>query len=121
MQQIDTVLDDAFMVLTPDAPHPEDPNRDAGGRFVKGHTAPGPGRPSRQVEEEILAAVNEVATPERIKNALQEMFRLAEEYGSWKAYKEALTLALAYQIGRPLTRVQQQQDTLADILEQLGD
>lgn len=113
---IDTFLSS---VLTPDAAHPEDPNRRADGKFARGN-AGGPGRPPRKVEEEILQAVNEVSTPERVKAALEQMFALAEEYKSWKAYQAALTLSLAYQLGRPTTRIQTTgNNTLAELLAQL--
>lgn len=99
--------------------HPDDPNRQTNGQFAQGNRA-SPGRPPKQVEKAILAAVNEVSTPEKIKDALEQMYALAKEYRSWKAYQAALTLSLSYQIGRPVTRIaEENNDALEHFLQRL--
>lgn len=106
-------------VFTPDSSHPTSPHHKANGQFKTGNRA-SPGRPPKRVEELVLEAVNRAAPPEVIENAISEIFRLAKQYESWKAYQAGVTLALSYQVGRPLLRAEpERNDALETFLQRL--
>jgi hypothetical protein len=85
--------------------HPTSPNHNVMGKFALGNRASvGKGRGTKERELAVLEAINQVAPPERIAHAIDQMFLLAEEHGSWKAYNAAVTLSLAYQLGKPIAR-----------------
>lgn len=52
--------------------------RDAKGRFLKNHDAPGPGRPPRAVEEDYLNAVKDTVPLDRFVRILDRHATLAE-------------------------------------------
>ena len=98
--------DDTTSVLTPDQPHPVSPNHRANGQFAKGNKA-GPGRPPKAREREILDAINEALPKERVTELINKMIELALTPGkeSWRGIEAALSLGLAYQVGKPVQRV----------------
>lgn len=73
-------------------------DRDANGRFVKGHGSPGPGRPPRAIEEKVLAAiVKAFASNGELDANLIEPWKKETKKGN----SELIKLALAYLIGSP--------------------
>ncbi|HXH31593.1 MAG TPA: hypothetical protein VNJ01_12330 [Bacteriovoracaceae bacterium] len=88
-------------------PHPKSPDHEWNGKFSAGNQAGvGKGRPKKDQEIAALEAVRRAAPPERIEFAIDQMFLLAERHSSWKAYDRAVTLALEYQVGKPVARIE---------------
>ncbi len=107
-------------IVTAQPTHPTYTNHVVTGKFALGNKASaGKGRPKKEQETAVLVAINQVAPPERIAHAIDQMFLLAEQHGSWKAYDAAVTLALNYQLGRPTARVEQSGDTFANLVATL--
>ena len=84
------------------------------GRFTAGNPG-GPGRPKRAVEEEYLRVLSEKLSP--MGEVLQELL----EEDSWRSKAFAIELALHYGLGKPVQRVHQTGNGLADILAMLSD
>jgi hypothetical protein len=94
-------------------------DRDERGRLLPGHSLHG-GRQHRAREIAALEAVCRAAPPERIEEALEQMFALAQKYESWKAYEAFLSLTLAYQLGKPTIRVEKiEGDPISAALEEM--
>ena len=74
--------------------------RSTNGRFGTGNSY-GKGRPARSVEQDYLAALSEICTPERWKNIIERAITNAEQ-GEAKA---RMFLA-SYLMGRPVQRMQ---------------
>jgi len=53
-------------------------DRDAGGKFVKGHSKPGPGRPKRATEQEYQDILYEVIPLERFRKIIEAQAKRAE-------------------------------------------
>lgn len=72
------------------------PQRDEKGRFVKGHNAPGPGRPPRATEADYLAAMTEIVTLDSwraiVKRALADALQGDSRARAWLS---------GYLIGKP--------------------
>lgn len=90
------------------------------GQFVPGHKQPGPGRPKREREEAVLAAISDALSPEEIKNAIMTALDLAIEQKSPRGIVAVLELAAGYAVGKPVQRVQQSAGGLEDIINQLN-
>jgi hypothetical protein len=97
------------------------PDKDERGRFLPGNRASvGIVRSPRQAEKDAKQAIEQAAPPEKIQQALDRMFELAEKYESWKAYDAWATLTLAYLIGKPTIRVEKVEgDPISAALEEL--
>jgi hypothetical protein len=97
------------------------PDKDERGRFLPGNRASvGIVRSPRQAEKDAKQAIEQAAPPEKIQQALDRMFELAEKYESWKAYDAWATLTLAYLIGKPTIRVEKVDgDPISAALEEL--
>jgi hypothetical protein len=97
------------------------PDRDERGHFLPGNRASvGIVRSPRQAEKDAKQAIEQAAPPEKIQQALDRMFELAEKYESWKAYDAWATLTLAYLIGKPTIRVEKVDgDPISAALEEL--
>jgi hypothetical protein len=97
------------------------PDKDERGRFLPGNRASvGIVRSPRQAEKDAKLAIEQAAPPEKIQQALDRMFELAEKYESWKAYDAWATLTLAYLIGKPTIRVEKVEgDPISAALEEL--
>jgi hypothetical protein len=94
-------------------------DRDERGRLLPGHSLHG-GRQRRAQEIAALDAVCRAAPPDKIEEALEQMFALAQKYESWKAYDAWLTLVLAYQLGKPTIKVERVEgDPISAALEEL--
>jgi hypothetical protein len=89
------------------------------GQFVPGHRQPGPGRPKREREEAVLAAISDALSPEEIKNAITTALDLAIEQKSPRGIVAVLELCSGYAVGKPVQRVQQSSGGLQDILDML--
>jgi hypothetical protein len=102
------MFDDKTMttVLQPGADHHSSPNHRANGQFAKGNKA-GPGRPSKVREREILDAINAALPKERVTELINRMIEISLTPGkeSWRGIEAALSLGLAYQVGRPTVRI----------------
>lgn len=81
-------------------------DRDARGRFVPGCTVgrtapPGPGRPPRAKEEQLLGVLREVVTEQRLVAMVQALVERATA-----GDVQAARLLLSYLIGQPAQQVQ---------------
>jgi hypothetical protein len=76
------------------------PNRDAQGRFIKGHTAPGPGRPPLSAELPVSEGIKAATSAEKVAQILDVMHAQAL-LGDVKA----ATIYLAYALGRPRQQI----------------
>ena len=95
---------DMTTVLQLDADHPSSPHHRANGQFAKGNKA-GPGRPSKVREKEVLAAINEAMPPAEITKLIKEMIAHARAQKSWRGMEAALSFCAAYQVGKPVQRI----------------
>lgn len=76
-------------------------NRSPAGRFQPGHNQPGPGRPSRQHEEEVLAAIRSSFPPDRIVGMLEEAYTIAKATNSARGIVSVVTDILDRTVGKP--------------------
>lgn len=92
--------------MNTDQPHPTNPNRRTNGTFAPGHRG-GPGRPSKVREKEILTAISAALPAERVTELINRMIEISLTPGkeSWRGIEAALSLGLAYQVGRPTVRI----------------
>ena len=99
------------------------PDRNGNGRFQPGNQAgKGHGRPPKVREQEVLDAINSAMPKERITELLNTMIDIAMAQKSWRGIASALDFAAAYQIGKPIARIQQGEGGLAQVLAELdGD
>jgi hypothetical protein len=94
-------------------------DRDENGKFLPGHSLAG-GRQRRAQEIKAMEAICRAAPPERIEEALEQMFALAQKYESWKAYDAWLTMVLAYQLGKPTIKIEKVEgDPISAALDEL--
>lgn len=101
--------------------HPDSPHHRANGKFAPGNQAgKGHGRPPKQREAEVLHAINAAMPPERITKLLDQMITIATETNSWRGIAQALEFCAAYQIGKPIQRMQQESSGIVDIMAELG-
>ena len=97
------------------------PDRNGNGRFQPGNQAgKGHGRPPKVREQEVLDAINSAMPKERITELLNTMIDIARAQKSWRGIASALDFAAAYQIGKPIARIQQGEGGLAQVLAELG-
>ncbi|TXH18126.1 MAG: hypothetical protein E6R03_02675 [Hyphomicrobiaceae bacterium] len=107
-------------VLTPDAPHPTDPQRNVAGQFVKGSSA-SPGRRKRSEEQAILTAIDAACPPEELQKLLGEAITWAREYKSPKAVMAIAQFVVGYRIGTPVQRSISASGKLENLLSRLGE
>lgn len=112
-----TIID---QVLTPDAPHPTDPQRNVAGQFVKGSSA-SPGRRKRSEEAAVLAAIDAACPPEKLKDLLEKAMAWTEEYKSPKAALAIAQFVVGYRIGTPVQRSVSASGKLESLLSRLGE
>lgn len=112
-----TIID---QVLTPDAPHPTDPQRNVAGQFVKGSSA-SPGRRKRSEEAAVLAAIDAACPPEKLKELLEKAMAWTEEYKSPKAALAIAQFVVGYRIGTPVQRSISASGKLESLLSRLGE
>ena len=86
-------------------------NRDEKGRFVRG-CKPGPGRPSRDVEEDYLKIMRSVVTPERWREICERAYRDAK-----KGDTSARRFLADYIVGKPVERIEADVTQLAMTLD----
>lgn len=107
-------------VLTPDAPHPTDPQRNVAGQFVKGSSA-SPGRRKRSEEAAVLAAIDAACPPEELQKLLTDAMTWAREYKSPKAALAIAQFVVGYRIGTPVQRSISASGKLESLLSRLGE
>lgn len=112
-----TIID---QVLTPDAPHPTDPQRNAAGQFVKGSSA-SPGRRKRSEETAVLAAIDAACPPDELEKLLKEAMQWAREYKSPKAVMQIAQFVVGYRIGTPVQRSVSASGKLENLLARIGE
>lgn len=100
-------------------PHPDDPNRNAAGQFTKGNAA-SPGRRRRSEEQAMLAVLNEVLPPEKVKAHLEKCIEWAYHYQSPKLLMQVLAFHYSYTIGQPVQRSISASGKLENILDRLS-
>lgn len=83
-------------------------NRDATGKFLPGHQQPGPGRPTRQHEEEVLAAIRSSFPPDRIVAMLEEAYQIAKATNSARGIIAVTTDILDRTVGKPTPKPEEQ-------------
>jgi hypothetical protein len=113
-------MDTMNRVLTPDQPHPTDPQRNVVGQFTKGNHA-SPGRVKRAEESAVLAAINTALPPEKLQQALTDALDMAYEYRSPKLLMAIVESAVSYQVGAPVQRSVSASGKLENILSRLTD
>jgi hypothetical protein len=101
--------------------HPDSPDHRANGKFAKGNQAgKGHGRPPKVREAEVLDAINSAMPKERITELLNEMIDIARLQKSWRGIASALDFCAAYQIGKPIARVEQGSGGIRSVMAELG-
>lgn len=90
--------------------------RDEKGRFKPGYSG-GPGRPNKKREEAYLNAILDVLTPEQVAVMVKDLAGST----SWRAQAFAAELVMHYALGKPVQRVHQTGNGLADVLAMLND
>lgn len=73
------------------------PDRDAGGRFLPGHGVKSPGSPAVRRTSQVMQAVREACSLEKIKAALDKLYQLGMDGDN----VPALVRWLAYSVGQP--------------------
>lgn len=95
-------------------------NRDATGKFLPGHQQPGPGRPTRQHEEEVLAAIRSSFPPDRIVAMLEEAYQIAKATNSARGIVAVVTDILDRTVGKPTPKPEEpKEDTYLTLLANL--
>ena len=92
--------------------------RDEFGRFLPGVSGNPHGRPSKERERAVLAAVKDALPPEKIAEVI---VALVNDSTSWRARVAGIELHLHYTLGKPVQRTQEVSDAFEEILAQLGD
>lgn len=87
-------------------------NRDARGRFTRGHTIRGnsPGRPPRSIEETALEDWHEVIDRKSRCEVIKKLLDMALA-GDFRCIK----LIITYELGTPIQRIEAQVDTSSEI------
>lgn len=78
------------------------------------------GRPKKEIELAVLAAINLAFPPERIQEALNNAYSFAVGHKSTKGIMQVLEFVAAYQLGQPVKRVVTQRSTVEELLAQAG-
>lgn len=89
--------------------------RDEKGRFKPGYSG-GPGRPKKDVENAYLNAVMDALSPTELTDLIKQLM----ETEGWRPKAFAAELIMHYALGKPVQRVHQTGNGLADILAMLG-
>jgi len=113
------MFDITHQVLTPDQPHPADPQRNGAGQFVKGNSA-SPGRKKRSEEQALLAAIDAACPPEELEKLLKEAIGWAREYKSPKMALAIAAFVVGYKVGTPIQRSMSASTKLETILARVG-
>lgn len=104
-------------VLTPDAPHPTDPQRNVAGQFVKGSKA-SPGRAPKVRETAILGLLKQEVDPQTVVDTIND---LINDTTSWRAREAGVKLYLAYMVGMPVQRSISATGKLETLLNRIGE
>ncbi len=96
-----------------------DDSRDNNGRFLPGHAQPGPGRPARAHEQQVLEAIRSHFPPDKIVGLLQEALDIARSTKSARGIVAVVTDVLDRTIGKPVQKVEEQGDKLDEFILQL--
>ena len=78
------------------------------------------GRPKKEIELAVLAAINEAFPPHKITEALDYAYSFAVGHKSTKGIMQVLEFVAAYQLGQPVKRVVTQRSTVEELLAQAG-
>ena len=97
-----------------------DPSRDNSGRFLPGHSVPGPGRPKRSEEAALLAVLDESLPPDKFKEHMNLCIAWAIEYKSPKLLMQLWQFRFAYTIGQPVQRSVSASGKLENILDRIS-
>lgn len=93
--------------------------RDERGRFLPGVVNRSPG--NRSPDKEIVKAINNAATPERVEQLIVDAFEWCGVHKSVKGAVSLLQLVLSYQLGQPVKRVISAKLKVDDILGSVAD
>jgi hypothetical protein len=86
-------------------------------RWKPGQSGNPAGRPRKETELAYLDAVKRALTPERVHDLIVELSARSE----WRAKAFAAELALHYGAGKPVQRIETNNNGLQDILSMLGE
>lgn len=90
--------------------------RATNGRFLPGHSLPGPGRPKREAEQATLAAIQQAFPPERVVALLEKALTIAEDTNSARGIVAVAVEVLDRLYGKPASRVEEAQDNPIDAI-----
>ena len=113
------MFDITHQVLTPDALHPAEPQRNGAGQVVKGNSA-SPGRKKRSEEAALLAVLDESLPPDKFKEHMNLCIAWAIEYKSPKLLMQLWQFRFAYTIGQPVQRSVSASGKLENILDRIS-
>ena len=95
--------------------------RDKQGRLLPGAKLNPGGRMRKKPDKDLVKAINNAATPERVEELITDAFDWCRHYKSVKGAVSLLQLVLGYQLGQPVKRTVSASLKVDDILGSVAD